>query len=206
MTDEAQRIFTIGHSNHTAADFAVLLRRHGITAIADVRSQPYSRFSQFSRPSLEANLREVKIRYVFLGEELGARSKDLSCYEDGRVQYGRLAQTDLFRRGIERLLNGRMRFRIALMCAEREHLTCHRTILVCKVLHKIGVPVCHIHPNGSLESHDDAMLRLIDFVGLPRTHLFRSLEDLIEEACALQEARIAYVDERLVSQPAGETS
>lgn len=206
MTEEAQQIFTIGHSNHDAADFIDMLRKQSITAVADVRSYPHSRFSQFSRPSLEASLRKFKIRYAFLGEELGARSKDLSCYENGRVQYARLAQTDLFRRGIDRLLDGRTRFRIALMCAEREHLTCHRTILVSNALHKMGVPVHHIHPGGWAESHGDAMLRLIDMVGLPRTHLFKTPEELIDDACALQEARIAYVDERLASQSVGKVS
>ncbi len=37
-------IFTIGHSNHSIEQFVALLQQHGITALADVRSAPYSRF------------------------------------------------------------------------------------------------------------------------------------------------------------------
>src|SRR5262249_48596390 len=122
---------TIGHSNHPIQDFLDLLRRHGITAVADVRSTPYSRFNpQFRRAKLQASLAEVGIQYVFLGAELGARSQDPSCYDaDGRVSYARLAKTELFRSGIERLITGSSQYRISIMCAEREPLECHRTIL-----------------------------------------------------------------------------
>ena len=37
-------IHTIGHSNHTTEAFVDLLRRHGITLVVDVRSQPYKRW------------------------------------------------------------------------------------------------------------------------------------------------------------------
>src|SRR5689334_2499642 len=101
-----EMIYTIGHSNHPIDRFIALLRQHGIEAVADVRSTPYSRFNpQFRKEKLQAALASAGIRYVFLGEELGARSKDPECYDEGgRVSYTRLASTDLFRRGIDRLL------------------------------------------------------------------------------------------------------
>jgi len=37
-------VFTIGHSNHTIEAFIALLEQHGVTAISDVRSHPYSRY------------------------------------------------------------------------------------------------------------------------------------------------------------------
>src|ERR1700730_12916411 len=105
---EASMIYTIGHSKHPIERFVALLQQHGIDALADVRSTPYSRFNpQFNREKLQASLAAAGIRYVFLGEELGARSKDASCYdEEGRVSYAKLAQTAPFRAGIERLLTG----------------------------------------------------------------------------------------------------
>lgn len=66
-------IFTIGHSNIGIESLIALLLQHDITVVADVRSQPYSRFlPHFSRESLKISLQAAGIRYVFLGRELGA--------------------------------------------------------------------------------------------------------------------------------------
>ena len=50
-------IFTIGHSTHPFQQFAALLTRNGVTAVADVRSAPYSRYNpQYNREPLKAAL------------------------------------------------------------------------------------------------------------------------------------------------------
>ncbi|HWW78746.1 MAG TPA: DUF488 domain-containing protein [Steroidobacteraceae bacterium] len=188
-------IYTIGHSKHPIDRFVALLQQHGIEALADVRSTPYSRFNpQFNREKLQASLAAAGIRYVFLGEELGARSKDASCYDqEGRVSYAMLARTPPFRAGIERLLTGMQQHRIAIMCAEREPLDCHRTILVSRELERAGVPVTHILQDGSLEPHRQTMTRLASDLKLASTDLFRTPDELIEDAYEKQGSRIAYV-------------
>lgn len=199
-------ILTIGHSNHSIEQFVDLLRQHWVTALADVRSAPYSRFNpQFNKEALERALRDHGIGYVFLGKELGARSEDRSCYENGQVQYRRLAQTPLFHAGIERVKKGAETHLVALMCAEKEPLECHRTLLVSRALEREGVPVAHIHADGRLEVHKDAMMRLLDVVGLHAKDMFQSVDELIEEACTEQEGRIAYVDEQLAKEGNGVT-
>jgi uncharacterized protein (DUF488 family) len=201
MTESDGVVFTIGHSTHSIATFIGLLRQHGITALADVRSAPYSRFNpQFNKEMLADELKAHGIRYVFLGCELGARSNDPSCYENGRVRYARLARTELFRKGIERVRNGANEYRIALMCAEKDPLECHRTLLVARVLEEQGVPVMHILGDGRLESHDETMTRLLDVLRMPREDLFKSRADLIAEALRRQEEKVAYVDEKLAAQ------
>ncbi len=199
-------VFTVGHSTHTLEVFAALLRQHDVTALADVRSTPYSRFNpQFNRDALERSLSAYGIKYVFLGRELGARSDDRSCYENGRVQYARLARTDLFRSGIERVVRGANDYGVALMCAEKEPLECHRTLLVARALAELGIIVRHILPDGRLESHEATMERLLDVFGLPHQDLFRSKAELIAEALVRQEERVAYVDEKLVADAEKET-
>lgn len=188
-------IYTIGHSRHSIEHFIELLAQHRVTAVADVRSTPASQYSpHFNRASLKRSLREAGIEYVFLGRELGARSTDPDCYVDGQVQYRRLAQTPEFKDGIRRLRNGMETERIALLCAEQEPLDCHRTVLVSRELAELGVEVQHIHGEGRLERHDDAMLRLRTGLGLGQPDLFHSSEELLDEALARQEKRIAYVD------------
>jgi uncharacterized protein (DUF488 family) len=188
-------IYTVGHSNHPIERFLGLLQPHGITAVADVRSTPYSRFNpQFRREKLQAALGSVGIQYVFLGQELGARSQDPACYDsEGRVSYAKLARTELFRKGIARLRTGMADHRISLLCAEREPLECHRTILVARELVREGVPVTHILGDGSLESHEHALQRLAASLKLTATDLFSDSAELIEQAYELQAARIAYV-------------
>ena len=178
-------IYTIGHSNHPIEHFIALLQQHGIQALGDVRSNPYSRFNpQYNREKLQASLAAAGgIRYVFLGEELGARTKDPSCYDEkGRVSYTKLAGTPLFRQGIERLQTGLRQHRIAIMCAERNPLECHRTILVSRELEKVGVPVTHILHDGALESNRQAIQRLATELELAATDLFRSPDELIDDA------------------------
>lgn len=186
-------LYTIGHSTHPATKVLVLLREHGVTAVADVRSRPYSRMSpHFNRESFSSRLKESGIAYVFLGRELGARSEDPSCYVDGKVQYDLLARTSLFQAGLERVVQGMSSHRVALMCAEKDPLTCHRTILVCRHLVARGVKVEHILENGRLESHEDALVRLMAELQLPARDLFRSRKEIIEEAYNRRAQQIAY--------------
>ncbi|WP_439577209.1 DUF488 domain-containing protein [Elioraea sp.] len=203
MIETPNPILTIGHSTHPLTRFIALLKQHGVTAVADVRSAPYSRFNpQFNKAELERSLKAEGIRYVFLGRELGARSDDPACYEKGRVQYARLARTEAFRQGIERLRHGATEHRIACMCAEKEPLECHRTLLVARALDAERIEVAHIHADGRLESHAAAMDRLLDLTGLPRDDFFRSRAELVAEALARQEEQVAYVDAKLAAEDA----
>ncbi len=186
-------VFTVGHSTQPLEQFIGLLKRHEISAIADVRSAPYSRHNpQFNRESLRESLKQEAISYVFLGKELGARSDDECCYVHERVSYQKLSETDLFRAGIKRVIDGAKKYRIALMCAEKDPLDCHRTILVSRELVRDGVAVTHILQTGALESHDAAMTRLIDQLGIGAEDMFRPREAAVELAYDRQGQLIAY--------------
>jgi len=200
------RVFTIGHSNHLQDHFIALLRQHKITAVCDVRSKPYSRMNpQFNREPLEQALEKHGIAYRFLGKELGARSDDETCYIGGTVQYNRLAGTALFQSGLKRVQQGaKQDFQIALMCAEKEPLECHRSILVARHLAALGLNVEHIHADGSLEPHGSALTRLALMLHLPEYDLFHSHEELLDEIYRQQERRIAYeLTEPAVKRAAG---
>lgn len=186
-------LYTIGHSTHTAQTVIDLLRLHGITAIADVRSSPYSRMNpQFSRDAFSDLVRACEIAYVFLGRELGARSKDRSCYSQGKVQYDLLARTRLFQAGLDRVIHGMKTHRVALLCAEKDPLTCHRAILVCRHLVTRGVVVRHILEDGRIESHEEALSRLLAEHGLPERDLFRNRSEMIDQAYSERGDKISY--------------
>jgi len=191
-------IFTIGHSTHSEEEIFRLLETHHITSLVDVRSYPFSpRNPQFDRKPLHEALKRHGISYVYLGKELGARSDDPDCYQNGKVQYDRLANTELFKHGIVRVIEGMKTHRIVLMCSEKEPLQCHRTILISKELEKLDVLVLHIHDNGHTESQDEAMARLLQEEKMSENDLFLSRQELIEEACKRKEKKIAYEIEEI---------
>ena len=204
-------MLTIGHSTHPAEVFIELLRRNGVTALADVRATPYSRFNpQFNRESLVSSLVARGIAYVFLGSELGGRSNDPACYDNGHISYRRLGSTPSFHEGLDRVVQGATRHRIALMCSEKEPLECHRGLLVAPALEARGVSVAHIRPEGGLELHADAMCRLIAMHGMEDAiesqRLFpRSHAECIAEAINRQAHRFAHRKEATTddSTPSG---
>jgi uncharacterized protein (DUF488 family) len=186
-------IYTIGHSIHSIEAFISILKAAGVTAVADVRSAPYSRYQpQFNREVLAKSLSEAGVQYVFLGDELGGRSPNQSDFENGRVVYERLKQRPEFELGLERVILGSEKYELALMCTEKEPLDCHRTLLVAQALAEKGVEISHIHSDSSLETHDAALQRLLKMHKLDEEDLFQPREDLVSDAILRQERKIAY--------------
>ena len=193
------RILTIGHSTHDLEAFVKLLKRHDVAKLGDVRSTPYSRYNpQFNREPLANGLAAFGLEYVYLGAELGGRSDDPSCFENGRIRYDRLSATHGFQQGLKRLIGEATGSRIALMCAEKEPLECHRTLLVAPALEAKGVAVEHILADGGLEAHGAVMGRLVAIHGDGQQgELFATVADRIELAIAKQAERIAYRSKRV---------
>jgi uncharacterized protein (DUF488 family) len=192
-----KELFTIGHSNHSLEYFLNLLNSHKISAIADVRSSPYSQYSpQFNKELLEQVLKNANITYVFLGKELGARSTDENCYVETQAKYQFIARLPAFQAGLERVLLEIDQFRLTLMCAEADPLSCHRTILVCRELKKIcrDIKITHILGDGAIEPHEKTEQRLVRLHKL-QPELFGDLTSesgLIERAYDLQAEKIAF--------------
>jgi uncharacterized protein (DUF488 family) len=171
---KAAAIYTVGHSNHAGLRFIDLLRDAGIECVTDVRSTPFSRRNpQFSQKALAASLKDAGIEYWFLGDALGARPKDPGCCEGGKVSYTRIAATPAFRQAISALIEASQTKRIAVMCAEKEPLECHRTILVGRALVQRGTELRHILADGRIEPHLDLEARLL--------HLAKETVDLLNE-------------------------
>ncbi len=190
-------LFTIGYSGRSLDEFIALLEQYKITALCDVRSMPYSsRNQQFNRESLQQNLKSRNIEYVFLGEELGARSKDPSSYVAGKALYNKIAELPLFKQGLARIKLGMEKnYVLALMCAEKDPLLCHRSILICRNLRGANIDIRHIIDNKSIETQSDLEQRLVKQL---KTYpdLFKDKEpsDAVERAYDIQGDRIAYVE------------
>lgn len=194
-------LYTIGHSNHQIDEFIKLLNAHQISALVDVRSHPYSRhFPQFCKQEIKNSLMAAGIEYVYLGMELGARSNNPACYLNGKVQYDLLAKDPLFSKGIQRLLQGMEKFNIALMCAEKDPLQCHRAILVARQIFQQSISVQHIHADGSLENHADLEIRMMELNKISDVDMFRSKEEILQDAYKIHGQKIAYQDEAMLKE------
>jgi uncharacterized protein (DUF488 family) len=159
-------LFTIGHSNHPIERFLALLRGAAVTAVVDVRSQPSSRrYPWFSAGRLREALARKNISYVPMGDALGGRPRDPGLYCDGIADYEAMARTPEFCAGIDRVMAGLRRFRVCLMCAEREPLDCHRCLLVAPALAAHGLALGHILADGSIVPHATIEERLLELAG-----------------------------------------
>jgi len=145
-------VFTIGYGNRTMEAFCEALERHEIGYLIDVRSRPYSQFKpEFSRESLEDTLHQCNVQYVFMGEMLGGKPADPTCYTDGRVDYEKVRATPQFKQGIDRLRTAwDKQLRVAVMCAEGKPEMCHRSKLIGRELTAQGIEVAHIEESGEL--------------------------------------------------------
>ena len=166
----SRMMFSIGYATKPISDYIAQLQQHGVTVVADARSVPYSkRFFDYHQEALKLHLQQAGIRYVYLGEELGPRSKDPAHYDEtGQVQFDRLMSAELFRSGIQRLFDGQRKgFCIALTCACKDPAICHRALLVgWALLHTHQQDIQHILHDGMLETQTALERRLL---GLTQT-------------------------------------
>lgn len=166
-------LYSIGHGNRTSAEFLNLLKRFDIKYLIDVRSKPYSKFNpHFNQQDLKQLLEHHGIRYVFMGDSLGGRPEDLSCYtRDGKVDYEIVKTKDFFLKGIDRL---RVAYaqgaQVVIMCSESKPLACHRTKLIGRVLQQENMQLVHIDEKGKVRSQIEVISELNK--GLGETDLF----------------------------------
>ena len=114
------------------------------------------------------------------------------AHMNGKVDYSLVAGSPKFKEGVKRIINGMEKYRIALMCAEKDPITCHRTILICRNLSDKGINIKHIMSNGRTEEHKDSEQRLLKIFGLNHPDMFRSEQQRLDDAYTRQGEKIAY--------------
>jgi uncharacterized protein (DUF488 family) len=141
-------IKTIGHSNHPIERFVDLLKQGGVDELVDVRSKPWSRrFPQFSRDALAESLAAAGIAYLWEGEGLGGKPR---------------AAPPAFEAAIDRVLERSAERSVALMCAEKEPLDCHRVHLVSRRLAERGAAIVHLLADGTVRPHREVEETLLE--------------------------------------------
>lgn len=186
-------MYSIGHSTHDWERFYELLKAYRIEAIADVRSAPYSRhFPHFSKDELRSRLRSEGVAYVFLGKELGGRPSKPGLFDGAVADYEKMARESEFKSGLERLIDGSHRYRIAMMCAEHDPLDCHRCLLVSRALREKGIETNHILSNGDIISQPEIEEKLLDKTGRQSDDLFMARDEQLSLAYKNRAKRVAF--------------
>ncbi|OAV74951.1 hypothetical protein Barb7_01479 [Bacteroidales bacterium Barb7] len=139
-------LFSIGHGNKDIELFIQELKSFDIGFLIDIRTTPFSKWNpKFNQDMLKFLLTEQRIKYIYMGEELGGLPKDASCYTNGKVDYDILKTKDFFQKGLERLLVAdKKELNVAVMCSESNPAECHRTKLIGIELQKKGINLRHI--------------------------------------------------------------
>lgn len=140
-------VFTIGYTSFGLEKFVEVLKKYKINCLIDVRSTPKSSYyKDFDDLSLLPYLKNYGILYRNYAREFGARQENQSFYNDkGYLDFGVFSKSRQFNEGIEKIKKAQdMGYVVCLMCAEKDPINCHRTILISRNLDKQGFEVKHI--------------------------------------------------------------
>lgn len=185
-------LYTVGHSNHTQAEFLHLLKVHGVDYIVDIRSVPASKHNpQFNQEVLESFLNIHSIGYQFMGNEFGARRTD-SMNKERQVDFERAVHTPLFQNGVQKLNEILQHHTVALMCSEANPLDCHRFALVARYFHERGLKVQHILRSAELADHLKLEHEMIEQYLHAKRPLLPDIDELFGIYTAAQQLQDAY--------------
>ena len=155
---ELVTVWTAGHSTRSGEEFVEILKAHGVQVLVDVRSYPGSRrYPQFNRAALSESLAEAGIEYRHEPRLGGRRAPRADSHNTAWRNpqfrgYADHMETEVFRKGVEDLLELARDARVAVMCAEAVWWRCHRGLLA-DYLKATGHTVIHIIDERKTEEH-----------------------------------------------------
>jgi len=156
--DPPPRFCTIGHGDRDLAAFRQLLTAAGVELLVDIRTLPRSRrHPQFDEAALRAACAEDGITYHWAGRALGGLRRAAPESPHGALPealrgFADHADGPGFERAMEQLEGLARTGRVALLCAERDPLQCHRSLVADRLLLR-GHDVLHLIDPGHSLAH-----------------------------------------------------
>ncbi len=144
----AKSLFTIGYQGAESADFVATLVASGVAKVIDVRDVPLSRKRGFSKRALAEALDGNGIAYIHL-KELGDPKPGREAAQRGefatfrKIFYQHLEGSDA-QAALETASRIARQTASCLLCFEREHEHCHRTIVAEALSKKAGFTIRHL--------------------------------------------------------------
>jgi uncharacterized protein (DUF488 family) len=127
-------LVSVGYEGRTLDELLDALVAAGVDLLVDVRLTPLSRKPGLSRRRLEAALAERGIGYRH-ARALGNPKENREPFRRGDVARGRavfqkLLAQDIATRAVAEIAEAGRRGRVAVLCFERDHESCHRQVVV----------------------------------------------------------------------------
>ena len=157
-----QQIFTIGYEGADIEDFLATLKQMRVDLVLDIRELPISRRKGFAKTALTAHLARSGIAYRH-EKRLGAPTpirhrlrdnknypqyfQDFQAYMDTQVQWLETLPQTLPRT-------------IVLLCYERDHTTCHRSVVADRLGKLTGLKPRHlgVKKDAAKQLHNHSLL------------------------------------------------
>ncbi|MHB8280847.1 MAG: DUF488 domain-containing protein [Candidatus Humimicrobiaceae bacterium] len=172
--------YTIGHSNRSIEEFIDLLNKQSVNCVVDARSMPYSKYAiQFNKDSIKNFLENSKIYYIFMGDEIGAKTEDKKFLTNGKVDFNKLKEKPDFKKGIDRIIEGLCKkYNIAIMCSEKNPVDCHRFSLISKALKEKGICVKHIINQNEIKTQEELEYEIVKNIEKNQLNIFGELKSI----------------------------
>lgn len=184
-------VYTVGYTSFGITKFIDILKFYDIKCVIDVRSVPKSSYyKDYDRENLSVTLKENGILYRNYKEEFGARQDNKEFYNiKGYLDFEVFAKSSQFNEGVKKIKKAQeLGYTVCLMCAEKDPVNCHRTILIAHNLDEKGFEVRHILADGSTCSQRDIDKILIDKYFPARNQLSIFEEDNLTEEQYVEKA------------------
>lgn len=143
-----RQVYTIGYEGTDLAPFLAKLASAGIKQVIDVRELPLSRKRGFSKSALAAALAKSGIHYLHL-RDLGDPKAGRDAARRGdhpgflRIYTRHLAGTAA-QTALAEATRQAIAVRSCLLCFERDHDGCHRSIVADAMTAATGIKVIHL--------------------------------------------------------------
>lgn len=156
MKDQPPILATIGYEGALLDDFIATLRASSVRLLIDVRELPISRRKGFAKGALSAALEAADIQYLHLrglGDPKPGREAARAGDHAGFLRVFRahmLTSAAQFDLNIATTHVGRGG--ACLMCFERDHAACHRTLVAEAIRDNLPIKIRHIGVRSGLEA------------------------------------------------------
>lgn len=132
------QIISIGYEQRSITELIDILKDHHVERLLDVRELPLSRRKGFSKKALSSSLEEAGIEYQHLRAAGNPHRKLKGSIQQCLQLYG--SHLEEHPEIIELVGAELSEAPIAMLCYERQHDECHRSVLLDK-LNKFGYPI-----------------------------------------------------------------